>query len=228
MRTANDVANERQMVILTSFPPPTEGIVRKQECTQAHVRGKCLGDGTLYIAESRVSWVGNEGEGFSLEYPAISLHAICRDLTAFPHECLYLMVDANIDLQEHRGDGDAGTSGDGDTDSVDDTSEIHFVPQDKGALTTMYQAMSDCQALHPDENDSFSEEEGQFYGADDDGEIELTESGRVVLQQLDAMLEDGGEMPQTAATTNGHSAAISMETEEAMETGQFEDAGPDD
>ena len=39
------------MVILTSFPPPTEGIVRKQECTQAHVRGKCLGDGTLYIAE---------------------------------------------------------------------------------------------------------------------------------------------------------------------------------
>lgn len=54
----------------------------------------------------------------------------------------------------------------------------------------------------------FTTEEGQFYGADDDGEIELTESGRGVLQQLDAMLEDGGEMPQTAATTNGHSAGL--------------------
>ena len=46
---------------------------------------------------SRVSWVGNEGEGFSLEYPAISLHAVCRDLNAFPHECLYIMVDANVE-----------------------------------------------------------------------------------------------------------------------------------
>lgn len=34
-----------------------------------------------------------DGQGLSLPYPAISLHAVSRDLNAFPHECLYLMID---------------------------------------------------------------------------------------------------------------------------------------
>ena len=61
-------------------------------------------------------------------------------------QCSFIMIllETEIDLdyfvtvQEHRGDGDAGTSGDGDADSVDDTSEIHFVPQDKGACEFTY------------------------------------------------------------------------------------------
>ena len=39
------------------------------------------------------------GQGFSLEYPAVSLHAVSRDPTAFPQENLYLMVDANLDRE---------------------------------------------------------------------------------------------------------------------------------
>ena len=59
----------------------------------------------------------------------------------------------------------------------------------------------------------FSTEEGQFYGADDDeADIELTESGRNVLQQLDAMLAEGAGtpslVPQNGVTTNGHSAGL--------------------
>ena len=59
----------------------------------------------------------------------------------------------------------------------------------------------------------FSVEEGQFYGADDDeADIELTESGRNVLQQLDAMLAEGAGtpsvVPQNGATTNGHSTGL--------------------
>ena len=59
----------------------------------------------------------------------------------------------------------------------------------------------------------FSIEEGQFYGAEDDeADIELTESGRNVLQQLDAMLAEGAGtpslVPQNGATTNGHSAGL--------------------
>jgi Regulator of volume decrease after cellular swelling len=38
------------------------------------------------------------GQGFALEYPQISLHAISKDLTHFPDECLYLMVDVNDTL----------------------------------------------------------------------------------------------------------------------------------
>jgi hypothetical protein len=46
----------------------------------------------------RVSWRdGTTGEGFSLEYPHISLHAVSRDLSSFPQECLYLMLDADVE-----------------------------------------------------------------------------------------------------------------------------------
>lgn len=34
-----------------------------------------------------------DGKGLSFNYPQIALHAISSDLTAFPHECLYMIVD---------------------------------------------------------------------------------------------------------------------------------------
>lgn len=46
---------------------------------------------------SRLSWVENSGVGFSLDYPNISLHAVSRDLSAFPWEHLYVMVNANFE-----------------------------------------------------------------------------------------------------------------------------------
>ena len=56
-----------------------------------------LGKGKLYIAESRVSWVGDAGHQFSLTYEHISLHAVSKDTTTFPHsEHLYLMIDKKL------------------------------------------------------------------------------------------------------------------------------------
>uniref|UniRef100_T1IW02 Methylosome subunit pICln n=1 Tax=Strigamia maritima TaxID=126957 RepID=T1IW02_STRMM len=141
------------MVILTSFPPPSEGIRHQQPNTSAHVENKDLGIGTLYIAESRVSWVSVEGQGFSLEYPAISLHAISRDPTVFPKECLYLMVNAKL---EDASESEDEEEEEGDYNSTPVT-EIRFVPQDTTILDAMYRTMSECQTLHPDPNDSISE-----------------------------------------------------------------------
>jgi nucleotide-sensitive chloride channel 1A len=55
---------------------------------------KSLGMGTLYISESRVSWVGIAGQGFSLEYPHIAVHAVSRDLTQFHHVGQFLIFFA--------------------------------------------------------------------------------------------------------------------------------------
>uniref|UniRef100_A0A183FC31 Methylosome subunit pICln n=1 Tax=Heligmosomoides polygyrus TaxID=6339 RepID=A0A183FC31_HELPZ len=33
--------------------------------------------------------------GFSLTYPSIILHAVSTDLSTFPHECIYVLVDAS-------------------------------------------------------------------------------------------------------------------------------------
>ena len=66
------------MVVVTSLGPPEEGIHHKEENTTTYVNEKSLGKGTLYVSESRVSWVGDRGHQFSLEYPHISLHAVSR------------------------------------------------------------------------------------------------------------------------------------------------------
>lgn len=46
-----------------------------------------------------LSWVNNDTrQGFSLEYPHISLHAISRDEQVHHRQCLYVMVDAKVDF----------------------------------------------------------------------------------------------------------------------------------
>ena len=43
---------------------------------------------------SSLSWCDDStSRGFSLEYPTISLHAVSKDTTHFPHECLFCMVE---------------------------------------------------------------------------------------------------------------------------------------
>ena len=49
----------------------------------------------LFIFSS-VTWTSRtSGTGFSLSYPSIILHAVSTDLSSFPHECLYVLVDAS-------------------------------------------------------------------------------------------------------------------------------------
>lgn len=44
----------------------------------------------------RLSWFDGSGMGFSLEYPTIGLHAISRDVGAYPQEHLYVMVNGKL------------------------------------------------------------------------------------------------------------------------------------
>ncbi|XP_037090544.1 methylosome subunit pICln-like [Pollicipes pollicipes] len=185
------------MVVVSSLPPPTEGVRVQEPSTAAHLGNKPLGPGTLYIAESRVSWTGAEGQGFSLEYPHIMLHAVSRDTSNFPHPCLYMMVDADIDPQDGPADGGADSS-DEDAASGSSVTEVRFVPEDEAALDRMFHAMSECQSLHPDPNDSVSAEGDDFEGDDcDEGPDDA----------------DGG-------LANGGGDA---DTHQPMETGQFDD-----
>nr|ACO12648.1 Methylosome subunit pICln [Lepeophtheirus salmonis] len=158
------------MVVLTSLGPPEEGVRHVESNTKVFFNSRGLGLGTLYISESRVSWVG-EGNGFSLEYPHIALHAVSKDLSAFPEECLYLMIDVRLMESE---DPTPASSVDGDdNDENDDQSssgmtEVRFVPQDKSKLDTIFRVLSQCQSLHPDPEDVSSGDE--LNGNDEDNE----------------------------------------------------------
>lgn len=214
------------MLILSRINAPTEG-VRLEQNTELFVNGKSQGVGKLYIAESRVTWISREGQGMSFEYPDISLHAVSRDLSAFGHENLYLMIDKDL-----REGGNNSSSGEED-DSTGKISEIRFVPDDKTQLDAMFKAMSSCQALHPDPQDSMSdydeteEEDGEEYGYDEEGP-ELTPQGQAQLQRLEDMLGAGtegplepGDEPQIGARALDSEKA---QNGEPMDTDQFQDA----
>ncbi|XP_014673892.1 PREDICTED: methylosome subunit pICln-like [Priapulus caudatus] len=203
------------MVVLTTFPPPSDGIVRQEDSCQAYIGNKHLGAGTLYIAESCLSWVGEDSRGFSLEYPDISLHAVSKDVSYFPHECLYLLVNGSLeDKEEGMGDDDSTEEDDGEDDEK--TTDVRFVPADKQYLELMFAAMSDCQVLHPDEDDSNSEDDigVESSVAGQEGDVVLTQQGQATLQRLEAMLQAGQQ---------GNGNVENMDTD-----GQFDDADQPD
>lgn len=126
-------------------------------------------------------------QGFSLEYPHISLHAIARDEQVHPRQCLYIMVDAKVDLPGIItsfftaidliidkfnimnvlvylicADMPLALSSENASENEDDDAdtpitEMQFAPDNTNNLELMFQAMNACQALHPDPQDSFSD-----------------------------------------------------------------------
>ena len=138
-----------KMVVVTSLGPPEEGVKLKVDNVATYLNRQQLGMGSLYISEARVSWVGIQGRGFSLEYPHIALHAVSRDLTQFHQECLYLMIDVRL-VDETGTPMTTPTSSEAGSDSEQEESdggmtEIRFVPDDKAALDAMFTSMSECQ-----------------------------------------------------------------------------------
>ncbi|MEQ2175548.1 hypothetical protein GOODEAATRI_018963 [Goodea atripinnis] len=158
----------------------------------------------------RLSWFDGSGLGFALEYPSIGLHAISRDVSAYPQEHLYVMVNGKLNVE------------------------------------SMFSAMCECQALHPDPDDEDSDNdfEGEEYDVEeaehghadiptfytcDEGLSALTQEGQATLERLEGMLAQ-------SATQQYHMAGVRTEETKAefedgmevdaaaMEAGQFEDA----
>ena len=145
-----------KMVVVTSLGPPEEGVKLKVDNVATYLNRQQLGMGSLYISEARVSWVGIQGRGFSLEYPHIALHAVSRDLTQFHQECLYLMIDVRL-VDETGTPMTTPTSSEAGSDCEQEESdggmtEIRFVPDDKAALDSMFASMSECQVSAVSEN----------------------------------------------------------------------------
>jgi len=89
----------------------------------------------------------------------------------------------------------------------------------------MYQALSECQAMHPDENESFSEEEDeedepQFGAASD--EFRFDESGQLVMSRMRGVRTGDDETMEHENPVRGIQG--NDDDDEDMETGQFEDA----
>lgn len=198
--------------------PPQEGVRHEEPNTTVYINGREVGKGTFYITESLLSWVDIDTQrGFSLEYPHISLHAISRDEQVHPRQCLYIMVDAKVDLPDMALPLSSENSSENEDDDGDTAiTEMQFAPDNTNNLDLMFQAMNTCQALHPDPQDSFSDED-IYEDAEEEYEGEYDEE------------VGAGDAPCILQTEQMGTNHTEPEAEEAMdvEAGQFEDAEED-
>ncbi|CAL9684862.1 unnamed protein product [Knipowitschia caucasica] len=232
------------MVVLKQLPLPSEGVRHQQPETTAVMNGERLGCGTLFVAETRLSWFDGSGLGFSLEYPSIGLHAISKDVSAYPQEHLYVMVNGELS-EENQSEMPAEEDEDEEGKAI---TELRFVPSDKSALEPMFSAMCECQALHPDPDDQDSDEdfEGDEYDVEEaelaqgdvpsfytceEGLSSLTVEGQATLERLEGMLAQSVSQQYHMAGVRTEDSAAQfedgMEVEAAAEAGQFEDADVD-
>uniref|UniRef100_A0A0R3S6I4 Methylosome subunit pICln n=1 Tax=Elaeophora elaphi TaxID=1147741 RepID=A0A0R3S6I4_9BILA len=83
------------MIVLSNVAVPTDGVRLIQGQVTAYIENESAGEGELTISESSVTWISSvSGQGFSLTYPSIILHAISRDPSVFHEECIYVLADA--------------------------------------------------------------------------------------------------------------------------------------
>ena len=233
------------MSFLRSFPPPrsAEGLRQQRPDTEAVLNRKGLGTGTLYIAESRLSWLDGSGLGFSLEYPTISLHAVSRDLNTYPREHLYAMVNAKFG--EESKESVADEEEEDSDDDIEPIAEFRFVPSDKSALEALFTAMCECQALHPDPEDEDSDDyDGDEYDVEaheqgqgaiptfEEGLSHLTAESQATLERLEGMLSQSVRSQynmagvRTEDSIRDHEDGMEVDTTPTV-AGQFEDADVD-
>ncbi|KAK0200967.1 regulator of volume decrease after cellular swelling-domain-containing protein [Desarmillaria ectypa] len=126
--------------------------------------------GTLYVIDSILAFVedGENAEGWQIEYPAITLHAISK-----AEGGIYCQLDDKFGLFG------------AEEEEEEVMRELTIVPKDSGSLDAIFEALSRCASLHPDEPSPSDDEDEAFVDADEfqvsDGteEQELSKVGRV-------------------------------------------------
>uniref|UniRef100_A0A2K6RK18 Methylosome subunit pICln n=1 Tax=Rhinopithecus roxellana TaxID=61622 RepID=A0A2K6RK18_RHIRO len=198
------------MSFLKSFPPPgpAEGLLWQQPDTEAVLNGKGLGTGTLYIAESRLSWLDGSGLGFSLEYPTISLHALSRDRSDCLGEHLYVMVNAKFEEES----------------------------KEPAMFTAMCECQALHPDPEDEDSDDYDGEEYDgdiptFYTYEE-GLSHLTAEGQATLERLEGMLSQSVSSQYNMAGVRTEDSVRDYEDGMEVDTtptvaGQFEDADVD-
>ncbi|KAF8674177.1 volume decrease after cellular swelling [Rhizoctonia solani] len=136
------------------------------------------GKGTFGLA-----FVWPSGTGFTIEYPRITLHAVSRGESG---PSVYCQLDESAE-----GPGAPG----GDEEQVDsEMREMKIIPSNPESVEPIFEALSQCAALHPDPNDGgeddgwVDEGDGGFDTFDGTNEEELSEVGRAALAHLESII----------------------------------------
>ncbi|KAF0910620.1 hypothetical protein E2562_003052 [Oryza meyeriana var. granulata] len=119
--------------------------------------------GTLFVTNRRVIWLSEteKGQGYAVDFLAITLHAVSRDPEAYPSPCIYTQIDAQDGSDEEAGGSDSEANGELQLAKI---SEMRIILSDPGQLDALFDVFCHCAELNPDPNAGCNEENGWFGG----------------------------------------------------------------
>ncbi|WVZ56238.1 hypothetical protein U9M48_006803 [Paspalum notatum var. saurae] len=122
--------------------------------------------GTLFITTRRVIWL-SEAEmckSFAVDFLDISLHAVSRDLEAYPSPCIYTQIDAAVGTDEEDGESSPEANDELDLSRV---SEMRIILTDPElSVDELFDVFCHCAELNPDPNAEDNGADGWFHGED--------------------------------------------------------------
>ena len=204
-------------------------VLLQQTDVSAFIGERGLGKGKLIVSQTGLHWhyddaASSSNVDFHVPCKSVVVHAISRDTSAFPEECIYCMTEGQFPLPT-TSDGSSEGREDPDEESEESSRlcELRLVPDDKSVLDTMYAAIVECQNLNPDtESESESEnssEEGEWFVGEDDstGWIQAESNGHEPCSNGGIVLPAPGEFVSMVGQED------SRDADEMMHDGQFDD-----
>ncbi|KAI8086340.1 regulator of volume decrease after cellular swelling-domain-containing protein [Halteromyces radiatus] len=163
--------------------------------------------GKLYVCESLLYFYSESSNaGIAVEYPDIIIHAISRQSG---EPSIYCQLNAGLFFPNQQLPEDE--------DHEDIVTELTFTPRDTNSLEDIYMALSDCAALHPDEEfmaeqAALEQENDETFYANPSDETELNEVQQAALRHLESVFD-------SAPTQNGnnHSDERNHQFDDAMD-----------
>ena len=102
---ADHLSNLRSQVAGVLDLSSTETVKIRVENVRLMIGGDSLGGGNLFVTTERLAWLklgGNsKGTGFTVSYPSIAIHAICRDQESFPEPCIFCQLDEPVTKKDN-------------------------------------------------------------------------------------------------------------------------------
>jgi Regulator of volume decrease after cellular swelling len=131
---------------------PSEAIRAHLTAVSAFHGDSLIGQGDLYVTTTRIAFLPAASQAISIDYPRITLHAICRDpvSTANQNPCIYCQVTPLRNIDERA-----------DSEDIEGyTEDIYFAPQKGTDLDSLFAAITACAEIFPDVEGGVMDEDG--------------------------------------------------------------------
>lgn len=164
-----------------------EELVRVNRAAELALGSRALkAPGTLFLTTRRVIWVSDGGEGYAVDFVAVSLHAVSRDPEAYPYPCIYTQIETEASLGEESDVSDSETNGELELSKV---TEMRIIPSDPGQLDELFEAFCNCAELNPDPSAESDEEHGWVHG--DEGYEDMTDGSDTEFSDVNPIGQTG-------------------------------------